>query len=167
MTPKQEQFCREYLIDLNATQAAIRAGYSKKTANPTASRLLAKANIQARIAELKRDREVRTEINADWVLTRLAKIANFDIRKLFDPDGNLIPVHKLDADTAFALGGIDVTELAGSDDVPPALLKKFKSVDKKGALELLGKHLAMWTERVEQTGNTAQVIITMPDNGRD
>lgn len=74
LTDKQEMFCREYLIDLNATQAAIRAGYSAKTANRTASENLSKPDIQSRIAELKAQRNDLVGINAIYVLNRLVEI---------------------------------------------------------------------------------------------
>lgn len=70
LTAKQERFCKEYLIDLNATQAAIRSGYSKKTAEVQGSRLLSKAKIKNEIDKLKSEREARIEINADWVIKK-------------------------------------------------------------------------------------------------
>lgn len=74
LTAKQEMFCKEYLLDLNATQAAIRAGYSEKTAQKIGSENFLKPVIQSRITELKADRENRLEINADWVLSQAVKI---------------------------------------------------------------------------------------------
>ena len=75
LTPKQERFCEEYLIDLNATQAAIRAGYSEKTAREQAAQNLSKLNIQEKIAELKAERSKRTEITQDRVIKELAAMA--------------------------------------------------------------------------------------------
>ena len=75
LTDRQERFCQEYIIDLNATQAAIRAGFTKRSAAVTAHRLLIKANIQARISQLGRDREQRTGVTADYVISRLQKVA--------------------------------------------------------------------------------------------
>jgi phage terminase small subunit len=74
LTDKQEMFCREYIVDLNATQAAIRAGYSKKTANQVASQNLTKLNIQERVTGLMRERTERVEIDADWVLKSAKKV---------------------------------------------------------------------------------------------
>ena len=71
LTDKQEMFCKEYLIDLNATQAAIRAGYSKKTANEQAGRLLVNVSVQSKISELKESRSNRIEMSADGVLKEL------------------------------------------------------------------------------------------------
>lgn len=168
MTPKQQQFCREYLIDLNATQAAIRAGYSVRTAEVTGSKLLRNAKVAAEVQRLTQERSESTQINAEWVLKRLAKIADFDVRNLFNEDGSLKRITELDDDTAFAIGGIDVTELAGSDEIPPAVLKKFKAIDKRGALELIGRHLKLFTDRVESEAKVSGgVVVYLPDNGRD
>ncbi|WP_249871627.1 terminase small subunit [Oceanobacillus saliphilus] len=76
LTAKQELFCHEYIVDLNATQAAIRAGYSERTARVTASKLLAKANISARVKELKDKRAEKLELDAYWVLKRLKDISD-------------------------------------------------------------------------------------------
>lgn len=74
LTPKQEAFCQEYLIDLNATQAAIRAGYSEKTAQQTASENLSKPVISERIAELMKERTESTKIDAAWVLKSAVQV---------------------------------------------------------------------------------------------
>lgn len=76
LTDKQKLFCEEYLIDLNGTQAAIRAGYSKTTANRIASENLSKLDIQEYVAELKAERSDKLKINAEWVLQRFADISN-------------------------------------------------------------------------------------------
>lgn len=104
LTAKQAAFVREYLVDLNATQAAIRAGYSKKTANVIASELLAKPNIQSAIQEEMKKRAERTEITADKVLKEFAKLAFFDPRKLFDDKGNPKDITELEDDTAGGIG---------------------------------------------------------------
>ncbi len=75
MTPKQKQFCQEYMIDLNGTKAAIRAGYSSKSANRAASNLLSKIDIQIEIQMLREAQEKRTQVNADWVLNQLRELA--------------------------------------------------------------------------------------------
>lgn len=166
MTPKQQRFCEEYLIDLNATQAAIRAGYSARTANRTGHKLLSKTDIAAKITELQAGRSEATEIDAKWVLLRLAKIADFDIRKLFDTQGRIVPIDQLDDDTAFALAGLDVDENFYEDGTR-VVSKKFKTVDKKAALELIAKHLGMFVDRLETTDTTPKVTFIIPDNGRD
>lgn len=92
LNDKQEMFCREYPIDLNATQAAIRAGYSEKTANRTASENLSKPDIQLRISELLKKRSDRLQIDADYVLKRLVEIDQMDVLDILRDDGKLKPV---------------------------------------------------------------------------
>ena len=92
LTDKQEMFCREYLIDLNATQAAIRAGYSVKTANRIAAQNLSKLDIQNRIAELKTKRNEDVGIDADYVLRRLVEIDQMDVLDILNDDGSLKPI---------------------------------------------------------------------------
>lgn len=85
---KQEAFCREYLIDLNATQAAIRAGYSEKTARAIGSENLIKPDIQARLQELMSERNKRTDVDADWVLLKAKESFEFNAQQVFDNEGN-------------------------------------------------------------------------------
>jgi phage terminase small subunit len=155
LTPKQSIFVKEYLIDLNATQAAIRAGYSEKTAYSIGEENLKKPVIAAAIQEAMDKRGTRTEITADRVLEEIAKLAFFDPRKFFNPDGSPIPIQDLDDNTAMALSGIDVLEEyegSGKDRVFVGYTKKFKLSDKKASLELLGRHLKLFTDKVEHSG---------------
>ena len=89
LTEKQKRFAEEYLIDLNATQAAIRAGYSAKTANEQGSRLLANVSIQKAISKAIAERSGRTKISQDRVVNELAKIAFLNIADLIDQNGNM------------------------------------------------------------------------------
>jgi len=148
LPPKRALFVKEYLVNFNGKQAAIRAGYSPRTAEATASRLLTFVNVQAAIQEENQKRFERLEIKADEVLGEMAKLAFSDIRKLFDENGNLIPVHLLDDDTAATIADVTVSEIDGGEDKPPSRLWKIKQWDKLKALELLGKHLALFTDRV-------------------
>ncbi|MDP8753891.1 terminase small subunit [Serratia marcescens] len=140
LTGKQEMFCREYLIDLNATQAAIRAGYSAKTANRTASENLSKHDIQLRISELKAQRNDLVGINATYVLNRLVEIDRMDVLDILNSSGELKPVSEWPKVWRTTLSGLDVLEMA-SEGNSAALLKKIKWPDKVKNLELLGKHI--------------------------
>lgn len=90
LTDKQERFCQEYVIDLNGTQAAIRAGYSEKTANEQAARLLAKVSIKAKINQLQNSVADRLNINLEWVMTRFKEISDRSIQAepVRDKNGN-------------------------------------------------------------------------------
>lgn len=140
LTPKQELFCREYLKDLNATQAAIRAGYSEKTAQVQSSRLLSNAMVQDRIAELKSERNEEMGIDAAYVLRRLVEIDQMDVLDILLPNGELKPIKDWPKTWRTTLSGMDVTEMPG--DVP-GFLKKIKWPDKVKNLELLGKHVVV------------------------
>jgi phage terminase small subunit len=87
LTPKQAKFCDEYLVDLNGTQSAIRAGYSSKTAHEQAARLLANVSIQALIQELRQSQQERTQVTADSVIEKLRNIANFELNQVGEFDG--------------------------------------------------------------------------------
>lgn len=140
LTDKQEMFCREYLIDLNATQAAIRAGYSEKTANRTASENMSKPDIQSRIAELKAQRNDLVGINATYVLKRLVEIDQMDVLDILTDSGELKAVRDWPLTWRTTLSGMEVMEMSGEGNTA-ALLKKIKWPDKVKNLELLGKHI--------------------------
>ena len=148
LTPKQQRFVEEYLVDLNATQAAIRAGYSKRTARQVGAENLTKPVIAEAPGKALEKRSQRTEITQDRVLRELAAIAFSDPRKPFDEAGNLRPIGELDEETASALAGVDVETIAGS----AAITAKIKRWDKPKALELLGRHLGMFPTKVEHSG---------------
>ena len=116
LTEKQRRFVAEYLVDLNATQAAIRAGYSSKTAHSVGHENLRKPEISAAVQEAMKAREQRTEITQDRVLQELARIAFFDLRKLYREDGSMKSPDEWDDDTAAAMSGLDIQEELGPDD---------------------------------------------------
>jgi phage terminase small subunit len=145
----------EYIIDSNGTQAAIRAGYSPKTAQEQSARLLSKVIIQEEIARLLKPIHNRLSITAENVLREAARIAFFDIRKVFDDKGNLKNIQDLDDDTAAALASVENEQLfegRGDEREYVGDLKKIKTFDKKGMVETLMKYLKLLTERHEVVG---------------
>ncbi|WP_339053533.1 terminase small subunit [Arsenophonus endosymbiont of Crataerina pallida] len=160
LTNKQEAFCREYLIDLNATQAAIRAGYSEKTAKDIACQNLAKLNIQKRIQDLMEERKNRIEVNADYVLKRLVDIDQMDVIDIFDESGDLRPIKDWPKVWRTTLSGFDIAAIRV--DGAEALLKKIKWPDKIKNLELLGKHVSVQAFR-DQIKNEHDVVGTLSD----
>lgn len=152
---RQERFCQEYIKDLNGTKAAERAGYSEKNATEQASRLLTKANVKAHVQKLLDQRSERTAITADLVLQELLKVAKSDLRKLFDDSGKLLSVDEWPDDVALAVSSVEVEELFdghGKDKTHIGYTKKLRLWDKIRSLELLGKHLKLFTDRVDITG---------------
>lgn len=145
MTKKQKLFVEEYLIDLNATQAAIRAGYSPETAGSIGSENLKKPEIRARINKAMAERSKRTGISQDRVLLELAKIGFANIKDVVDPK------------TAEVLPNAKEEDLAciQSIKVKPGEFgteREVKMYDKKGALVDIGRHLGMFKDKVEVTG---------------
>lgn len=172
LKPKQEMFCREYLIDLNATKAAIRAGYSKKTANEQGSQMLAIDYIAARIQQLMTERAQEVGVTASDVLRELLLIAKTDLGQAYDDEGHLKPIHEIPEDIRRAIAGIkvfDEFEGFGKDRVKVGEVREVKFWDKPKALELLGRHLKLFTDKVEHTGDDGGplVILTMPANGSE
>lgn len=186
LTPKQRAFVREYLIDLNATQAAIRAGYSENTAQEQSSRLLSNVMVKKAVDAAMKLRADRTEITADRVLKELAKIGFSDLRKAVrwesalvteedNPDGGDIAIIKrivtnrvelvasddLDDDTAAAISEISQNATGGV---------KIKLHDKKAALVDLGRHLGLFTDNVavkhDVSDPLAALLQQIADSGR-
>lgn len=152
LSEKHQRFVEEYLVDLNATQAAIRAGYSEKTAYAQGSALLKHIEVGKAIRAAKKARAERMAISQDRVLQELARIAYFDIRKTVDANGAPIPIQDLDADTAAAIAGIDVIEQyeqVGEERVLVGLLKKYKVFDKNTAITNAMRHLGMMKDSLK------------------
>jgi phage terminase small subunit len=149
LSKRQQMFVAEYLINGNATKSAISAGYSENGASSQGTRMLANANIAAEIAKKGSKKLAKLEITADRVLEEISKLAFLDPRKMFESDGSMKRIHEIDDDTAMAIAGFEVIELfegTGDEKHAYGLLKKVKLVNKLGSLELLGKHLKLFSE---------------------
>lgn len=158
MTGKQAAFVREYLIDLNATQAAIRAGYSEKTAGAVGFENLRKPKIARAIQAALGKRAERTEVTADRVLTELARIAFADLRDLFTWDEEracFVPSRDLTEDQAAAISSIKAKTTRipreNGDDLEEIRLE-LKTYDKVAALREIGKHLGI-AEKLDLSGS--------------
>lgn len=151
LTAKQTRFVDEYLRDLNATQAAIRAGYSAKTAEQLGYQLLQHPSVSAEIECRQKKLAEKLEVTVERVLTEYARIAFQDPRKLLNEDGTPKALSELDDDTAAVIAGLDVSHIrAGESDVGTIL--KYKLADKKGALDSLARHLGMFKDSLELKG---------------
>lgn len=164
---KQERFCHEYVIDLNGTQAAIRAGYSEKTANSIASEMLTKPYIQARIAEIKAPALEKLNVDADYVLRRLVEIDSMDVADILDDNMVFKPLKEWPQVWRRYLSGIDIAEVfSGSGDAKElaGVLKKIKWPDKVKNLELLGKHIkvAAFSDKVDHTSSDGTMSPAKP-----
>jgi phage terminase small subunit len=159
LTAKQARFVDEYLVDLNATQAAIRAGYAPKRAYATGHENLKKPEVAAALKERMDKRAERTQVDADWMLIRLAQDATADVADLYDDMGQLRPVHEWPMAWRTGLvAGIDTAqERDGQDeDGKPTFVtvRKVRLADRTKLLELIGKHIDVgaFKDRVEHSG---------------
>lgn len=166
LTPQQRLFAQAYIRSHNATKAAIEAGYSEKTAQTQGSRLLTyamvKAAIEAGEAEVVAKVQEETGITLQRTLKEIARIAFFDPRRMFKEDGTPRQVHELDDETAAVVAGLDVLEEFdghGEDRVLVGHVKKWKLADKKGALDMLMKHLGGYKEDNKQGGDAVGDVL--------
>lgn len=149
---KIRRFVAEYLKDQNGTQAAIRAGYSKRTANEQAARLLTKVSVKKKIESALRKAEAAAGVTIADTLRKISRLADSDIRELFNDDGSLKNVKDWPDEIALSVSSVEVDELfegTGRDREQVGETKKVKLWDKVKALEMLGRHLKMFTDKTE------------------
>lgn len=160
LTAKQKKFVEEYLIDLNATQAAIRAGYSTESAKEIGCENLTKPNVKAEIDKAIAERSRRTGINQDRVLRELAKIAFVnpnDVINFRDATVKMTSEENL-----AAIASIKVKEIPG--EYGNATEREVKLYDKLRALDLLGRHLGMFKDKIEVNGDMGvKIVDDIPD----
>lgn len=166
---KEQIFVREVLAHGNATRAAIAAGYSQSTASVTGSKLLRKAKVSQELANLREKQLAKLEISAEKVLQGLAELAFFDPRKMFNPDGSMKKLADMDEATVHALSGMDVEKLfkhfgkGQAEEV--GTITKVRLADRGLNLERLGRHLKLFTDKIEVHG--ADGIIAKLKAGRE
>lgn len=167
LNDKREAFCQEYLVDLNGTQAAVRAGYSEKTANEQAARLLANVSVQQRVAELKASRNKSTQIDASYVLTRLKEIDELDVIDILNDDlDGFKRLSEWPKSWRTSISGIDIqTVISGGDEPIEKLVRKIKWPDKTKNLELIGRHVNVkaWEKEEEKAQTDPNITINIVD----
>ena len=153
LTEKQEAFCREYIKDLNQTQAAIRAGYAKSSATMQASRMIIKDDVSIRIAELLEKRNQETETDANYVLRRLREIDELDVIDILNEELDAFkPLKEWPKPWRQSISGIDLQHIiSGGEEPIEKVIKKIKWPDKTKNLELIGRHVdvSAFKDRVE------------------
>lgn len=160
LTAKQQKFVEEYLIDLNATQAAIRAGYSVDTATEIGCENLRKPNISEVVAKAMAERSRRTGINQDRVVEELAKMAFVKITDIADANGRI-----KDGATDEDLACVESIKVKRSDsDTGSSEEREIKIASKVRSLELLGKHLGMWNDKVDMTVHLPTFVDNVPED---
>lgn len=154
LTARAQRFAAEYILDLNGTQAAVRAGYARKRAAEMAYQLLQDPRVIDLIAKLQSERVERTRIDADYVLNRLAEIDQMDFLDIMNDDMSLRPLREWPKVWRQYLSSFELAELfegQGDERKMIGVLKKIKWPDKVKNLELLGKHVSVnaFRERVD------------------
>ena len=156
MTDKQKRFCDEYLIDLNGTQAAIRAGYSPESAGQIANENLKKHEIRVRIDKAMAEQSKRTGVNADRIIRELAKIGFVNAKNVIDFETATISADASEDDTA-AIASVKVKTIPMPDG--DGVEREIKIADKTKALELLGRHIGMFTDNINLSGEVGVQIV--------
>lgn len=152
LTAKQLIFCKEYLIDKNATRASVEAGYSKKTAEVQGSRMLRNVKVKEYIDTELEKMMNKLDISADRVMQELANIAFFDIRNIFDSNDNIQQIKDLDESTARAIGSVKFKQ-EKTDGENFAETMEVKANDKLRALDMLMKNMGMYESDNKQKDN--------------
>ena len=160
MTKKQKRFVEEYLIDLNATQAAIRAGYSTATAKDIGCENLAKPNIRDKIDKALAERSKRTGVTADRVIQELAKIAFVNAEDVINFETGGVRADADKEDLA-VIQSVKVKEMSGEKG--DSTEREVKLADKQRALELLGKHLGMFSNDINVSMKNAIQVELVDD----
>lgn len=159
LPPIEQRFVLEYIKDFNATRAYLRVKPHVKetTAATEAGKLLGKPEIQAALQAASARLVEKMELTSERTLREIARLAYFDPRRLLDSQGRPKPLHELDDDTAAAIAGLEVQqiELGSGEYALPAVVKKYKLADKKGALDMAAKHLGLFKKDNEQAGEAA------------
>lgn len=176
LTAKQARFCEEYLIDLNATQAAIRAGYSPDTAHSTGWENLRKPEVAEFLAHLQAERSKATKIDAQWLLDRLAAEATADVNDIYYDDGRIRPISEWPMIFRQGLiAGIEVEEQydyetsedgkRGKKRIASGRVTKFKVDSRVKRLELIGRHIGVqaFRENVALSGTIGVANIDPAD----
>lgn len=162
LSQKERMFCHEYIIDFNATRAAIAAGYSEKTAYSAGGRLLKDVDIKKYISELKQKRQEEVDFTAAEVLRKLSILSRASLKKFVKPDGYggfkmAVPKEELSDDDMYCISEITTEEVMSGygDDAIPVRKTKIKLVDRLKALELAGKHtdVQAYKERLALEGD--------------
>lgn len=169
LNDKQKRFCEEYVIDLNATQAAIRAGYSENTAGSIGFDLLKKPEINEFVKILQLKLSEQSSITAEMVLRELAKCGFANIQDTLEEGNSIVDISKIDRNKAAAVSGVKrtVKEFTNEHGTETTTQVEVKFHDKISALEKIGKHIGMFTDRIQLTTDGIKSISIEPINEKN
>jgi phage terminase small subunit len=164
---RAERFCQEYMKDSNGTQAAIRAGYSAKSASVQASRLLSRSNIKLRVAELDKELERRNMLTAERILEEYRRVGTFNPKLLFNADGSPIPFHQLPDEVAACISSIEYEEtlgMSGDGKSAPVRVVKLRFWSKTSALDSAARAKGMFKDVVKLEINPIRELMEYISN---
>lgn len=159
LTAYQQSFVDEYMIDLNQSQAIVRAGFKGKlsSAKSASTRLIQNVDVKREIQRRIKERSERTQITADRVLKELAVIGFHDIKEIFDGKNNLKEIRELTGDSSRAIASIEIEiDKIGIREI--STTKKIKMHDKIRALQLIGNHIGMFKESTSGVEDVAKAL---------
>lgn len=170
LTEKQQRFCEEYLLDLNATKAAIRAGYSESTARSIGCENLTKPDIQEYIADLQAKKAEEHNISHNRIIQELVKVAFGDVKNYFDEHGRIINISELSNDVSGSIKSVTVFSekiRSEGETIVEESMKKIESYDKLKAIDTLNRMLGYYQKDNDQRKQESQVsIFQLPSNNR-
>ena len=149
LTDKQKRFCEEYVIDLNGSQAAIRAGYTEKSARVTAAKMLTNANIEGYISQLKQKHSESTDISAERVLKEYASLGFANAADFYEPNGEAKPINELTKEQSKAISKV-VRKVVKTDNGTEITTFSYQFHDKLKALENVAKHIGFFEKDNDQ-----------------
>jgi len=167
---RQQLFVEQYLLDMNGTKAAVRAGYSEKGADVQAARLLGDVRIAAAIQKAMNARSQRVEISQDRTIQEIARGCFWDPADLFHEDGSMKQIQEMDPNTRGAIVGFEIVELyAGGSDQKRSFgrLSKIKLVDRRDYLELLGRHQGLFKNELMMKHEFTAELVRIVGGGID
>lgn len=164
LTDKEEMFCQQYLVHLNAKRALREAGYSP---GMLAHNVMKRPIIKKYISILQQDLIDRLKVSQERVITEIAASAFFNVAELYDEDGKLLPATKLPVHTVRAISKIKEKVLQVGDNGERVLERSYEMNNKLNALDMLAKHLGLYEKDNDQKKAFAQMMFVMPDNGRN
>jgi phage terminase small subunit len=171
LTPKQQAFVDEYLIDLNATQAAIRAGYSENSAEVTGCKLLRNAKVAEFVQRAMDERADKAKVDGARVLEEIGHSAFVDPVEYFDKNGHLLPIHDMPESARRSIASIKVRREKGEIDEDGKqtwdTVTELKVNDKSRNLELYGRHLKLFTDKLEVTTDEAEALAERLQQARE
>ena len=165
LTKRQSLFVTEYLVDQNATHAAIRAGYSAKGAHVTACRLLKRTNVRDAVMAHQRQVVEKSTVDAAWLLSRLGQLAEADITEAFNPDGSLKKIHDMPEPVRLLINGFETSHnlYRGGEEI----IRKMKVESRLKVLEMIGKHVSVGAFRQDAEPARGLVVIIKDYSGRE